>query len=114
MNSASRRKARRQKAREVPYNPYLHAKCKRCFDAGYYWSSDDQMFALACQSCELGRSLNQDPPPKVPKAAWSLTTFLWSFLHNCVAHPLLWMTGEAAWATRLHDVTGAHAWPGET
>jgi hypothetical protein len=28
---------------------------------------------------------------------------LFRFLHNCVAHPLLFFTGDAKWAVRLHD-----------
>ena len=37
--------------------------------------------------------------------------FLWSFVHNCVAHPLLWLTGHSKWATRLHDYSGEKAYP---
>ena len=29
----------------------------------------------------------------------------WSFIHNCVAHPLLFWTGEARWATWFHNET---------
>lgn len=27
----------------------------------------------------------------------------YSFLHNCVAHPLLFFSGNSAWAIRFHD-----------
>lgn len=37
---------------------------------------------------------------------------LWNeFLHNCLAHPLLFLTRGAQWAERFHDRTGAKAWP---
>ena len=29
----------------------------------------------------------------------------WDFVHQCVAHPLLFFTREAQWAVRLHDAT---------
>lgn len=28
---------------------------------------------------------------------------MWSFIHNCIAHPLLFWTLNAKWAVRLHD-----------
>lgn len=36
-----------------------------------------------------------------------------NFLHNCIAHPLLFWSGEAHWATRFHDWTAQKAWPTE-
>ncbi len=32
------------------------------------------------------------------------------FAHNCIAHPLLFWSGEAHWAVRFHDWTGAIAY----
>lgn len=37
--------------------------------------------------------------------------FVWSFIHNCVAHPLMWFTADAQWAVRLHDYSALTAWP---
>lgn len=31
------------------------------------------------------------------------TRHLFSFIHNCIAHPLLFWTGSAGWAIRFHD-----------
>lgn len=31
------------------------------------------------------------------------------FAHHCVAHPLLFWTGDATWAVRLHDLTARYA-----
>jgi len=28
---------------------------------------------------------------------------VYNFLHNCIAHPLLFLTADAAWAVQLHD-----------
>jgi hypothetical protein len=33
------------------------------------------------------------------------------FAHNCVAHPLLFWTRKAPWATAFHDWTSRIAWP---
>jgi hypothetical protein len=33
------------------------------------------------------------------------------FVHNCIAHPLLFWTREARWAVRLHDRSAAIAYP---
>jgi hypothetical protein len=33
------------------------------------------------------------------------------FLHNCIAHPLLFMTRNHRWADRFHDWTAKIAWP---
>jgi hypothetical protein len=33
------------------------------------------------------------------------------FAHNCVAHPLLFLTGDSWWATWLHDWTASTAYP---
>lgn len=30
---------------------------------------------------------------------------LWRFLHNCVAHPLLFIANDARWAVHFHDYT---------
>jgi hypothetical protein len=38
-----------------------------------------------------------------------LSWFFWEFVHQCVAHPLLFVTAEAGWAVRLHDRTEPHA-----
>lgn len=27
----------------------------------------------------------------------------WEFVHNCIAHPLLFWTANASWAVKLHD-----------
>ena len=35
----------------------------------------------------------------------------YDFLHNCVAHPLLFLSGEAVWVIRFHDETARRAWP---
>jgi len=35
----------------------------------------------------------------------------WSFVHNCIAHPLLFFSGHSRWATRLHDYSGERAYP---
>jgi len=32
------------------------------------------------------------------------------FLHNCVAHPLLFWSGDARWAVWLHDETARIAY----
>lgn len=40
-----------------------------------------------------------------------MTTTAFSFLHNCIAHPLLFWSGEARWVTRFHDWTAKKAWP---
>ena len=37
---------------------------------------------------------------------------MYSFLHNCLAHPLLWLTRESKLAVRFHDWTASLAWPG--
>lgn len=37
---------------------------------------------------------------------------VWAFIHNCVAHPLLFWSGDARWAVRLHDHSARSAWPG--
>jgi hypothetical protein len=36
---------------------------------------------------------------------------VWSFVHNCIAHPLLFWTGDAVLVVRLHDYTARKAWP---
>lgn len=36
-------------------------------------------------------------------------TRLWHLLHNCVAHPLLGLTGDASFAIRFHDWTARRA-----
>lgn len=41
----------------------------------------------------------------------TMKTWLWSGFHNCIAHPLLWLTFEADWVTRLHDWSAEKAWP---
>lgn len=28
---------------------------------------------------------------------------MWRFLHNCVAHPLLFFSGDSRWAVSFHD-----------
>jgi len=28
---------------------------------------------------------------------------MWRFLHNCIAHPLLFFTCDAKWSVRFHD-----------
>ena len=38
-------------------------------------------------------------------------TLFWSFVHNCIAHPLLFWTGDAGWAVSLHDHSAKTAWP---
>src|SRR5579872_1433479 len=35
----------------------------------------------------------------------------WSFVHNCIAHPIMFWTGDARWAVRLHDHSALTAWP---
>lgn len=37
--------------------------------------------------------------------------FWWSFVHNCIAHPLLFLTADSQLAIRLHDYSGERAWP---
>lgn len=41
-----------------------------------------------------------------------LVRFLANGVHNCVAHPLLFLSGDAAWAVWLHDTTARIAYPG--
>ena len=38
----------------------------------------------------------------------------WAFVHHCLAHPLLFFSGEAPWAVWLHDRSGVLAWPSES
>lgn len=39
---------------------------------------------------------------------------LWNeFLHNCITHPLMFFTRDAAWVVRWHDKTAKRAWPEE-
>ncbi len=33
------------------------------------------------------------------------------FVHNVIAHPLLFFTGSAAWVVWLHDWSARVAWP---
>ncbi len=40
-----------------------------------------------------------------------MKTQMFSFLHNCIAHPLLFWTGEARWVCSFHEWTGKKAWP---
>ena len=37
--------------------------------------------------------------------------FWWAGIHNCIAHPLMWMVRYAKWSCRFHDWTGMKAWP---
>lgn len=37
--------------------------------------------------------------------------FFWAFVHDCIAHPLMALTGYAAWALRFHNYTSHRAWP---
>ena len=30
---------------------------------------------------------------------------IWRFLHNCIAHPLLFLAMDAAWSVKFHDST---------
>ena len=32
-----------------------------------------------------------------------INKFLWSFIHNCIAHPLLFFTFNSSFAVRFHD-----------
>ncbi len=40
-----------------------------------------------------------------------MARFLWSFAHNCIAHPLLFLTRDAAWVIDFHDKSAGLAWP---
>jgi hypothetical protein len=40
-----------------------------------------------------------------------LKKWLWSGVHNCIAHPLLWLSFEAYWADDFHDWSAEKAWP---
>ena len=31
----------------------------------------------------------------------------WRFLHNCAAHPLLFVTGDSSWSIQFHDWTSS-------
>ena len=42
-----------------------------------------------------------------------MKTLVFNFFHNCVAHPLLFLSCDAQWAERFHDWTAAQAWPEE-
>jgi hypothetical protein len=41
----------------------------------------------------------------------SARQFIADFAHNCVAHPLMFFTRNAAWSVRFHDWTAGIAWP---
>lgn len=45
----------------------------------------------------------QEPPPKEHLG--------WSFVHNCIAHPLMFLFRYPRWSERFHDWTGVKAWP---
>ncbi len=32
----------------------------------------------------------------------------WSFVHNCISHPLLFWTGDVRWAVVFHDWSNEH------
>jgi len=32
-----------------------------------------------------------------------MSKYIWSFIHNCVAHPLLFFSVNSNWAVRFHD-----------
>ncbi len=49
------------------------------------------------------------PPGRVSYEAYRAW---FAFLHNCVAHPLLFLTANASWTVRFHDWTAAK-WLGE-
>lgn len=37
---------------------------------------------------------------------------LWfDFLHNCIAHPAMFVFGYFEWPEKFHDWTAARAWP---
>lgn len=46
-------------------------------------------------------------PSTPPRAAMALA----GFVHNVIAHPLLFFTGSAAWVVWLHDWSARVAWP---
>lgn len=37
--------------------------------------------------------------------------FFWAFIHDAIAHPLMALSGYAAWALRFHNYTSHRAWP---
>lgn len=48
--------------------------------------------------------------PRVACANTEEHTF-WAFVHDAVCHPLMALSGWAAWTLRFHDWTSFRAWP---
>ena len=40
-----------------------------------------------------------------------MKTWFWGGVHNCVAHPLMWLFFEMDWTDRFHNWTAKNAWP---
>ncbi len=41
-------------------------------------------------------------------------SFWWAFLHNCVAHPVMFLTRYPKWSERFHYWTALKSWPADS